>query len=773
MIRFLLAAVAVAICCSTQLFAADAWFAAGDDKSNITMPNTGDGQFVEGQFDGKKARAVNPASSPPSQYLYFRVPDEVAAKSPATLYVTLHYLDSGFGPLRFQYDNGKNPYAEGPTELVLDSRLWCATTFALPDAHLSRRQNYGADFRILFGAGPVPISRLEVSWTKPEKTEPATPMAERLDKIFKGTIRPKGMEYTFGNEADDTTALLFKYLGVTSVESYVTWQTVEPNAKGEWDWSQWDRQVDVLKRAGLKWVPFLILGPAYSTPNWFRESKDHVPCVCLEHGTASKIESLWNPHLPTYIDRFIGEFAKRYRDSGVIESVLLGIQGDFGEAIYSATGGGWTFIIPGEYHNHLGFWCGDEYAIKSFRDWARVRYVSLGRLNSAWGTDFKSFEEADFPARGEKQIAELRSGLLAANGRTRRRWLDFVEWYRGEMTRWADWWLGTTRKHFPKTRIYLCTGGDGTPELGANFAAQCRVAAKHNAGVRITNEGSDFGGNFAITRWVAAAGRHYDAYFSFEPASAVNEMGIVARIFNAATAGASGIHDYSPNVIISRARIEAQRANLKYLKHGRPIVPIALWYPNTHMTLEWGGFFPKAAELRDVTDLDYVDEDMLLDGALDRYKILVIAHGNIIETVHMQRISDWVARGGTLISLDLPFETVGGDKETFKQGMFRTPMEWVKLGKGSTMLIPGDWSKKDILFEAIRKALKRAQVPDVDGVVDGVYASVMEGGTIMYLNTTDKPVTKSYTVPNWGTQKLTVPARGIAAVDVKLEIGDV
>src|SRR5690606_29660354 len=112
----------------------------------------------------------------------------------------------------------------------------------------------------------------------------------------------KGMFYTFGiNTITDPTAHLYLSLGVTSVETYVTWQSCEPKVRGDWDWSRWDKVVTVLKRNNLKWVPFLILGPAYSTPDWFRVSKDHVPCRCLEHGIASKIESRWNPNLPKWI----------------------------------------------------------------------------------------------------------------------------------------------------------------------------------------------------------------------------------------------------------------------------------------------------------------------------------------------------------------------------------------------------------------------------------------------------------------------------------------
>ena len=64
----------------------------------------------------------------------------------------------------------------------------------------------------------------------------------------------------------------------------------------------------MLKDNDLKWVPFLILGPAYSTPDWFSAGKDHYPCRCLEHGFDNQVESRWNPNLPKWIDRFIAEF---------------------------------------------------------------------------------------------------------------------------------------------------------------------------------------------------------------------------------------------------------------------------------------------------------------------------------------------------------------------------------------------------------------------------------------------------------------------------------
>lgn len=556
------------------------------------------------------------------------------------------------------------------------------------------------------------------------------------------------MYYTFGaGTMTDSLARLYKSLGVTSVESYVTWETCERQAEGKWDWSEWDQMVKVLNDNDLKWVPFLILAPAYSTPDWFRASSEHVPCRCLEHGIDSKIESLWNPNLPKRIDRFIEEFSKRYKETGVIESVLLGIQGDFGEAIYSVWGGGWTFNVPGEYHNHAGYWCDDPYALTSFQEFVQTRYKEISDVNSLWGTEFTDFNDIDFPGRKE-ELSEFEKTVGTGNPLARRRWLDFIDWYRSDMTDLADWWMATTRKHFPNELIYLCTGGDAVPQHGSNFAEQSRVAAKHGAGVRITNEGSSYKDNFSLTRWVASSGKHYGAYYGFEPAGAEDEKGIVARIYNATASGANQLHDYAGNVTSTKERTNAQQKHLEYLFHvANPIVPVALWYPNVSLTLQWeatestdavslnSAYINKAAKFRDYTDFDYIDESMLRTGALDRNRILVIIKGQIMEASDAKLITKWVKKGGQLIVMDVPkFETVEGTPET-EQILFGTKeSNNRKIGKGRIVRVNG-WES---LSESLQTSMTDLKLPVCDLKEDNVFATQIGEERWLVLNTADQ-----------------------------------
>jgi hypothetical protein len=703
---------------------------APEKAEGVDIVTVGDGQWEYKIIGGRKAVSLKTSAGPTNWYMYFKLDPEIRSKIGPEVWIAVDFFDASIGVVGIQSNGESNPYAGAPGFLLLETKKWQRALVHLANARLAGLQNEGADFRFIF-KGPLAVSRLEVYSSKPNLAIPTD--KERAMKSMSQTPKPKGMFYTFGNDADESNAPLYRALGVTSIESYVTWETCEREAEGKWDWSHWDKQVKILKDNDLKWVPFIILGPAYSTPNWFRASADHVPCRCLEHEIDSKIESRWNPNLPKWIDRFLGEFAKRYGKTGVIESVLLGIQGDYGEAIYSVSGGGWTFNIPGEYHNHPGYWCGDPYALASFHKYVSAKYGSADAVNKAWGTSFPSLDKVDYPGRKDSLAAfEAELTSSAANAQVRRRWLDFIDWYRGEMTRWADWWIATTRKYFPTTPIYLCTGGDAEPRHGSNFAEQCRVAAKHNAGVRITNEGSDYASNFVITRWVASAGKHYGAYFGFEPAGGEDEVGIVARIYNATASGANQLHDYNPNVVSSESRINAQRTHIKWLFHvPSPVVPVALWYPNVALTLSWGGFFGQARMLRDLVDYDYVDETMLRSGALAKHKLLVIVHGAIMEKNDAKLIAEWIKAGGRAIVMGVDrFESVEGTSEPEAMLFGQTP-RGRSLGNGEIARV----ANEDELAARLAKDMRELGLAVYDLRKDGIFGTQIDDGRLLFLNT--------------------------------------
>lgn len=438
-------------------------------------------------------------------------------------------------------------------------------------------------------------------------------------------------------------------MGATSVQLYVLWKIIEPR-RDRFDWSFFDRQVELIARHSFKLVPFLVMGPWYATPRWFQESAESVYTICLEHGRESKVQSIWNPHLPSHVERVVSAMADHYLPQDVLESVIIGISGDFGEAQYQAFG-----IWPTAYHTHAGYWCGDPYARASFRQHLEERFGSVAALNERWRSKYASFAEVQ--------------PFLHRDAPSERAWVDFVSWYQGAMTDWAEFWLKTTTHAFPGVKVYLCVGGDGAPRLGCDYTGQCKLASRYGAGIRITNESDDYLHNFCVTRLVASAGRHYGAFFGFEPAAVTNPRGVVARIYNAAASGADQLHDFIQNYWQDdrplQPAMEAFKGHKCYLpeKKYHPQVPVAVFFPTTQFVIEEVGlslrFVALCKLLRGYINFDFIDERMIKDGALARYQYLILLDGEHAERKTLLRIREWVREGGIAVSRVLPADLEG------------------------------------------------------------------------------------------------------------------
>lgn len=637
--------------------------------TGLVVPSDGDGVNVAERIEGVPVRRIRGERS---LYLYVAVDHPAYAKGPIDAYVVVEVFDEALGRLSLQYDQdspapniGTRYTAAEDTMLLTGSGTWRRGIFHLPSLRLGHGQNFGADFRLC--GSNVAIRSITLTPRRPAGYDPRQPLDPKTLRHVE-VRRPPGMELTFGNDASPADAALLKALSVTSVESYVDWAGVEPQP-GHWDWSKWDKQAATLQKAGLKWVPFLIAGPAYATPLWFQESSQSHVYRCLDHGRDSKVQSLFNPHLRPQVERFLAEFAGRYRDTGVIESVLLGITGIYGESIYPAgPEGGWTARLTGDYHNHAAWWAGDAHAAADFRAAMRRQYAEIAALNRAWGTAHGSFEEVSpfLPDR-------------APNDRAR---ADFVEWYQQAMTDWAVFWVKTARKCFPKTSIYLCTGGDGDPMLGADFTAQTAAIAAEGAGVRITNEGSDYQSNFVITREVATATRWYGTFCGFEPASSVDAGGVVARIYNATASGARQLHDYIPNTLgHGTAALQNFRTYAPLLVPRRPQLETAVYLSRETWALDPGAIhrlYPLCRQLRDATDIDFLTRRTILDGHLRGYRTLVVAESPVLEPQVAAAIESWVLAGGTLVAATRPGETLGGrlyDNHAWRERLFNSAEE--------------------------------------------------------------------------------------------------
>jgi len=602
----------------------------------------------------------------------------------------------------------------------------------------------------------------------------------------------------------DRIVKYFAEIGATSIQTYVFWNKVEKDP-GIFDWSVYEKDVEVITRYNLRWVPFIILGPWYVTPEWFRQSPDNLYARCVEHNRDSKNQSIWNEKLKPYIKRFMTEFSKHYPPN-VLESVLLGISGDYGEAIYPVIGN-W----PGEYHGHQGYWCNDPIAIKDMQEYFRLKYNNdIESLNYFWKASYKGFFEI--------------KPFLKENAPSIRAWLEFIEWYRLRMNQWARWWLETAKEIFQPTEIYLCTGGDGTPPHGSDFSLQCKLTAELGCGVRITNESSNYISNFVITRLVASASRYYGSFFGYEPAAIVTPEGLVARIYNARTAGAKQIHEYTGNIFEGeeatlKSKVDEKlKTHINFLQEDTPKIEVGVFIPSTYLTIREEGYSQILREgiriLRDLVDIDFLDENMINDKALKNYRILFVFEGNVARKETIENIRSWVYEGGILVSSQI-LKDIDGEDRLFRElvgisdkseeiigitnmeiinkkllsslSELRNPivtrgylnlepsvnilacMEyrtkgaviWSKQwGKGYSIFYSGpmdvgttlwdDWMKQGIVVYFLKDILKNIQSlgPTVrplflpDGEVDGVYISTMSH-EMLILNTNREPIKKA------------------------------
>lgn len=445
--------------------------------------------------------------------------------------------------------------------------------------------------------------------------------------------------------------------GVTSVETYVLWKDIIPKLNLS-QFDIFDRDLEELGRVGIRWVPFLIAGPWYSTPTWYLESPHNVLAMCLEHGQRTGSQSIWNPYLWTYIEEFLEAFHGHY-DGNDIESILLGISGDYGEAIYPVTGN-W----PGEYHGHAGYWCGDEWAREAFSASMQQHYQAIYNLNRYWGSHYRNWSEPRPFVHTEAPSAPA--------------WLDMVKWYRGSMTGWARQWLSKARELWPQKEIYFCTGGDMAPSHGSDFAQQAKLAAEFGAGIRITNEGSDFIENIMLTKLVTLSARYYGGFSGIEPASNVTPQGLAIRQFNATSSGAKQLHEYFYNVMDQRQcpsdfngsghRLEVWSQNYSLLKQRHPLFQVGLVLSESGLVLEESGIFNEslrmaASSLRRFIDFAVLDDTLIRDGILeetkDRIQLAILPFSTYWDADTLKGLKRFVESGGVLLSQGIPLMVEG------------------------------------------------------------------------------------------------------------------
>src|ERR1051325_1778008 len=191
----------------------------------------------------------------------------------------------------------------------------------------------------------------------------------------------------------------WKEMGLVANEDYVAWGAVE-RTPGQWDWKQHDAVEQALHQAGLKYV---VYDWAHFPPVWLREQQKQKRTLmrCLEHNQETYYLSIFDPRTIDWYDHFYRALSEHLGSR--IDDVYACILGPYGEGNYPLNVPDWVNIG----HCHEGYWCEDEYAIKSFQTALKKTYVKVSRLNRAWGAKYGAFEEVRPPTGS---AGEFRSG---------------------------------------------------------------------------------------------------------------------------------------------------------------------------------------------------------------------------------------------------------------------------------------------------------------------------------------------------------------------------
>jgi len=691
--------------------------------------------------------------------LYFTVEDDFP-RDVDKVFLILTYVDANIGLIQVEFDAQREPNSDiagdnpaytqatkGVGYTCIGSGKTRRAAFRLERPAFKHRQRYGADIRISGVSALVDIqlslSLSDEEWDRireeiPTNVSPKLHLSRPIQLVI--TV---GADSKYPEQIEESIEYMkelcpiAKVLGFNGFESYVKWNFVEKQ-EGYFDWSYYDKILEEAKKYGLKWFPLLVVGSGYALPDWYYKRPENTGFACLEHGKSTDIPTIFSGDQDKYVKRFLKEFGMHYESTGMLLGVRLGPSGNYGESQYPATGD-WGYKWQ-KHHIHIGWWAGDPFAIASFRRFLKSKYRDVQLLNKAWDSNYKSFDdiEAVIP-----QFIE--------NDRRRK---DFVDWYISSMTEWCEKWAIWARKAMPSTDIYQSIGGWGFVESGTDFTEQTKSMTKINGGVRSTNEDDCYVKNFCMTRMLSSAARFYGVPYGSEPAGFLSARGVVARIYNTIVNNSPHLFFYHPNLLNNDQAIE------KWLKFAPllderddPFIEVAVLYPTTKIRLDTSvlryinasAFNQYVVALRSYLDFDFCSEQMILDGALSQYKVLVFLsryqEGDMIEASVLNVIDEWVKQGGIVIYPHnrRPLRTVEGDYSIYNKWLIG------KTGSGSVIFYYGDWDPPHRYADFIREKLIGMQNlhPLTQQMLriekpNEVYVSVLKNGSFAILNYTDK-----------------------------------
>lgn len=418
----------------------------------------------------------------------------------------------------------------------------------------------------------------------------------------------------------------WRALGFDAVEDYVAWQVVEPE-RDAWDFSLHRGNAQAAARAGLQYV---VYPWAHALPVWWRAGGECVPACCVEHGRHGPQPSLWAESTWRAVERFWRALAAALREE--IGAVAIAFPADYGEVAHGSGVADW--IIGKHEHQHAGLWCAEEPARAAFTAAAQARYGSPARLGAAWA----------LPADDTWASAPIPGPLATLAHRA-----DFARFHRGAVEDGTRRLLSLARELFPDVPREIKLGHCSEAlELGSDWHALVRLAARHGAAVRFTGAAQ----GEVFMRRVASLCRDHGAPLCTEAPREIPLWLLHERAFVDVAAGARDVFEFPEQLAAARAGFDAVRDALGQTPARSPVGCV---YATTDLGLRPGLGAPDAlthawSALRRVCDLDALDERQLARGSLAGLSGLLWLDGEHAPRAGLAALADWVKAGGTLIA---------------------------------------------------------------------------------------------------------------------------
>ncbi len=563
---------------------------------------------------------------------------------------------------------------------------------------------------------------------KDDSLEPIGPTQIRFytGNLSGGMVKCSSNDYS---GMTDEIEKIMKRISCTVMCDYITWCSVEQKQK-KWDWSFHIENAKKLNAVGLGYNVFCWL---HFPPKWYKKTEKYVPYVNIENGKSIPQISLWSPDIPEIFENFYSRLSQKLGDK--IEFMRLAMPTEYGEIGYCA---GMTKWLCEQKNAEAGYWCGDKFAKKDFRESMLKLYGSLGKINKAWNTNFKSVDKIFMP--DTKELPKEFGKSVAA----RKRWIDFIEWYQQA---WVICLRKTTKivkKHFPKKELIASLGyGTEFPKLGNDQGRH--IEAMSNLGLACQSPG-DIG--YFPTRRVSSACRHFKVPYFTEPPAGVSRERELNRIFMDISNGVETWFDYLPNMDQAR---DYFRKYKKHLTGTAPKTTVAIWHPTLDHWLHPEDAWSKPAielsePLRDVLAYEIVDDRMIKTGALKTLKVrqLILAGATWLDSAAWKKVHDWVKTGGVLIVLQSePISDISGNTDLWKKQYSKVSK---KMGKGIVITIDPKNLSQNQLAELVGKLCESAgekvghpewNAKHINGKVNSILSTIFEN-KLLYFNTTKK-----------------------------------